>query len=108
MRLDRRQGLLPVGGGVHQVAGREQNILYQLQDSRFIVHYENNRLLFHNYCRLQGCGANWHPPIVLFGHSQKKLNFISLEDRHGVASLQSLNQSSLAFPSPLRGRFRGR
>jgi len=29
--------------------------------------------------------------MVLFGHSLEKLNFISLEDRHGVASLQSLN-----------------
>jgi hypothetical protein len=43
-------------------------------------------------------------PIVLFGHFQKKLNFISLEDRHGVASLQTLNQSSLAFPSPFEGK----
>ena len=61
MRLDRRQGLLAVGGGVHQIAGREQNILYQLQDSRLIVHYENDRLLFHHQCRLLNCGANGHP-----------------------------------------------
>src|SRR4030065_404371 len=42
------------------------------------------------------------PPIVLFGFSQQKLNFISLEDRHGVASLQSVNQSNLTLLSPLR------
>jgi hypothetical protein len=42
------------------------------------------------------------PPIVLFGYFQQKLNFISLEGRHGVASLQSVNQSNLTLPSPLR------
>ncbi|MBU4448726.1 MAG: hypothetical protein KKD99_09075, partial [Proteobacteria bacterium] len=36
-----------------------------------------------------------------------KLNFIFLEDRHGVASLQTLNQSSLAFPSPFEGKVPG-
>jgi hypothetical protein len=46
-------------------------------------------------------------PTVLFGRSQKKLNFISLEDRHGVASLQTLNQSSLASPSPFEGKVPG-
>jgi hypothetical protein len=45
--------------------------------------------------------------MVLFGLSQKKLNFIYPEDPHGVASLQSLNQSSLAFPSPLKGKVPG-
>jgi hypothetical protein len=46
-------------------------------------------------------------PIVLFGYFQKKLNFISLEDRHGAASLQTLNQSSLASPSPFKGKVPG-
>jgi hypothetical protein len=45
--------------------------------------------------------------MVLFGRSQKKLNFICPEDRHGVASLQTLNQSSLAFPSPFEGKVTG-
>jgi hypothetical protein len=45
--------------------------------------------------------------MVLFGHSQQKLNFISREDRHGIASLQTLNQSSLAFPPPFEGNAPG-
>jgi hypothetical protein len=45
--------------------------------------------------------------MVLFGHSQQKLNISALEDRHGVASLQTLNQSSLAFPSPFLGEVPG-
>ena len=44
------------------------------------------------------------PPLVLFGLFQKNLNFISSEDRHGAASLQTLNQSSLMFPSPFVGK----
>ena len=43
-------------------------------------------------------------PIVLFGLFQKNLNFISSEDRHGAASLQTLNQSRLMFPSPFVGK----
>ena len=43
-------------------------------------------------------------PIVLFGLFQKNLNFISSEDRHGAASLQILNQSSLAVSSPFVGK----
>jgi hypothetical protein len=45
--------------------------------------------------------------MVLFGHFQKKLNFIFLGDRHGVASLHTLNQSSLASPSPVEGEVPG-
>jgi hypothetical protein len=45
--------------------------------------------------------------MVLFGHSQKKLNFIFLGDRHGVASLHTLNESSLASPSPVAGKVPG-
>jgi hypothetical protein len=47
------------------------------------------------------------PPKLLFGHSQKKLNIISLKDRHGVASLRSLNQPGLPFASPLKGKVSG-
>jgi hypothetical protein len=48
-----------------------------------------------------------YTPMVLFGHFQKKLNFIFLGDRHGVASLHTLNQSSLASPSPVEGEVPG-
>ena len=77
MGLDRRQGLLPVAGGVHQVAGRNQNILYQLQDSRFIVHYENDRLLFHSSVQTPRLRTDRQPShTVLFGYSPENLTLI--------------------------------
>ncbi len=45
--LERRHGFLAVGRGIYQVSGGPQDIFDQLQDGRFIIDYQNNRLLFH-------------------------------------------------------------